>query len=181
MILLDTNVVSEPMKPLANPRVQAWLDRQAIETLHLPSTGLAELLVGVELLPDGKRKLELGETLHGLLSSLFASRILPFDEKAARYYAWAVTKARGRGFTVSVGDAQIAAIARLRGFVVATRDTAPFLAMGVSVIDPWEEEPRIKAESIAKALSVPGGDDIEFDPPRSQHLPRATKFNKDED
>ncbi len=115
----------------------AWLDRQAMQTLYLTSTSLAELLVGVDRLPEGRRKRGLAEGLEGLLHDLFGSRILPFDSKAAAAYAAVVRGAQEHGETVSVGDGQIAAIAQAHGFMVATRDTAPFVAAGLKVLDPW--------------------------------------------
>lgn len=139
MIVLDTNVVSEPMKPAAEPGVAAWLDRQAAETLYLTTTSLAELLVGIDLLPEGRRKDGLAAALAAVLEDLFAGRILAFDRAAAETYAPLVARARAGGHTVSAADAQIAAIAAVRDFAVATRDTMPFAAMGVPVIDPWDE------------------------------------------
>lgn len=138
MIVLDTNVVSEPMKPDGNPAVQAWLDRQTAETLYLTATSLSELLVGIGILPDGKRKEGLDAALTELMAQLFGSRILPFDQKAATTYASLVGRARTGGYLISVADAQIAAIASVHGFTVATRDTAPFVAAGVPVINPWK-------------------------------------------
>ncbi len=138
MIVLDTNVISEPLKPNANPAVQAWLDKQAAETLYLTATSLSELLVGVAILPDSKRKAGLGDALRELLTNLFGSRILAFDEHAAIAFAPLIGRARATGRHISVADGQIAAIASVHGFVVATRDTAPFVAAGVGVINPWE-------------------------------------------
>jgi predicted nucleic acid-binding protein len=86
MIVLDTNVVSEAMKPEPNPAVRAWLNDQAAETLYLSSVTLAELLFGIATLPAGKRKDMLAQTLDGLLA-LFRDRVLPFDTDAARRYA----------------------------------------------------------------------------------------------
>lgn len=137
MIVLDTNVVSEPMKANGAPAVLAWLDRQAAETLYLTSTSLAELLVGIEIMPEGKRKEGLGAALVELVEVLFAGRILPFDAAAATHYAPIIGRARSAGRAISVGDGQIAAIAAAHGFKVATRDTAPFIAAGITVIDPW--------------------------------------------
>ena len=137
MIVLDTNVVSEPMKPGADPAVTAWLDRQAAEKLYLTSTSLAELLVGIDLLPDGKRKRGLDALLGELLERLFGPRILPFDASAAAAYAPLVARARAAGLAISVADGQIAAIASVRGFSVATRVAMPFVAAGISVINPW--------------------------------------------
>jgi predicted nucleic acid-binding protein len=137
MIVLDTNVVSEAMKPEPHPSVRAWLNDQAAETLYLSSVTLAELLFGIGALPAGKRKEMLAHALEGLMG-LFRDRVLPFDSDAARRYAeLAVTaKTGGRGFPTP--DGYIAAIAVSRGFIVASRDTAPYKAAGVSVINPWE-------------------------------------------
>lgn len=139
MIILDTNVVSEPMKRGGNPAVQAWLDQQAAETLYLTAVSLSELMVGVAILPDGRRKEGLDGALNELLARLFGSRILAFDQRAAVAYAPLVCRARAGGRIISVADGQIAAIAAVHGFTVATRDTAPFAAAGVPVINPWEE------------------------------------------
>ncbi|MBU2846774.1 type II toxin-antitoxin system VapC family toxin [Acidithiobacillus ferriphilus] len=137
MIVLDTNVVSEAMKPEPHRVVRAWLNDQAAETLYLASVTLAELLFGIGALPAGKRKDMLAQALDGLMG-LFRDRVLPFDADAARRYAeLAVTaKTSGRGFPTP--DGHIAAIAASRGFIVASRDTAPYEAVGVSVINPWE-------------------------------------------
>lgn len=141
MIVLDTNVVSEAMKPVPHPAVRAWLNDQAAETLYLSSVTLAELLFGIAALPTGKRKDMLALALDGLLG-LFRDRVLPFDTDAARHYAELATKARtsGRGFPTP--DGYIAAIAASRGFIVASRDTAPFEAASMAVINPWETDGR---------------------------------------
>lgn len=136
MILLDTNVVSEAMKPAPNEAVRAWLNDQVAETLYLSSVTLAELLFGIGALPAGRRKEVLGNALDGLLA-LFRSRVLPFDVDAARSYAELAVRARETGKGLSMADGYIAAIAASRGFVVATRDTAPFETAGVAVINPW--------------------------------------------
>ena len=137
MIILDTNVVSEPMKANGAASVVDWLDRQAAETLYLTAVNLAELLVGVETMPIGKRREGVGAALATLIAKLFGARILPFDEDAARTYATLVARARAKGVALSVADAQIAAIAASKEFTVATRDTAPFVAAGVPIVDPW--------------------------------------------
>ncbi len=136
MIVLDTNVVSEAMKPEPNPAVRAWLNDQIAETLYLSSVTLAELLFGIGSLPAGKRKDMLAQALDGLMG-LFRDRVLPFDMDAARHYAELAVTARtgGRGFPTP--DGYIAAIAASRGFIVASRDTAPYEAAAVSVINPW--------------------------------------------
>ena len=138
MIVLDTNVVSEAMKPEPDAAVRTWLNDQAAETLYLSSVTLAELLFGIRSLPAGKRKKLLDRAMTELLE-LFGGRILPFDTDAARRYAdLAVTaKNGGRGFPRP--DGYIAAIAASRGFIVASRDTSPYEAAGVTVINPWKE------------------------------------------
>lgn len=138
MIVLDTNVISEPMKPNGNPAVKAWLDRQTAETLYLTATSLSELLVGIEMLPDGKRKEGLDTALRKLMERLFGARILSFDQQAAIAYALIVGRAKTNGRLISVADGQIAAIASVNEFIIATRDTAPFVAAGVPVVNPWE-------------------------------------------
>jgi predicted nucleic acid-binding protein len=137
MIVLDTNVVSEAMKPEPHPAVRAWLNDQASETLYLSSVTVAELLFGIGSLPVGKCRDMLAQTLDGLMR-LFRDRVLPFDIDAARRHAeLAVTaKVAGRGFPTP--DGYIAAIAASRGFIVASRDTAPYEAASVTVINPWE-------------------------------------------
>jgi predicted nucleic acid-binding protein len=137
MIVLDTNVVSEAMKPEPHKAVRAWLNDQVAETLYVSSVTLAELLFGIGSLPAGKRKDVLAQALDGLMG-LFRDRVLPFDTAAARHYAeLAVTaRAAGRGFPTP--DGYIAAIAASRGFIVASRDTAPYEAARVTVIDPWK-------------------------------------------
>ena len=136
MIVLDTNVVSEAMKPEPHPAVRAWLNDQAAETLYLSSVTLAELLFGIAALPAGKRKDMLTQALDGLMG-LFRDRVLPFDTDAARRYAELAVRAKtsGRGFPTP--DGYIAAISVSRGFIVASRDTAPFEAAKVHVINPW--------------------------------------------
>ncbi len=138
MIVLDTNVVSEAMKPSAHPAVSAWLNAQVAETLYLTSVTLAELLYGISTLPEGRRKNALASTLDGLLE-LFGPRVLPFDAPAARCYAQLATQARAAGKGFPTPDGYIAAIAVAHGFAVATRDTSPFEAGGVAVINPWED------------------------------------------
>jgi predicted nucleic acid-binding protein len=137
MIVLDTNVVSEAMKPEPHPAVRAWLNEQMAETLYLSSVTLAELLFGIGAIPAGRRKNLLAETLDGLLD-LFGERVLAFDTEAARRYAELAVKARTAGKGFPTPDGYIAAIAAARGFLVATRDTGPFEAAGLNVINPWK-------------------------------------------
>jgi predicted nucleic acid-binding protein len=136
MILLDTNIVSEAMKPQPDPSVRDWLDAQVAETLFLSSVTVAELLFGIGVLPEGKRKDNLTAALDGVID-LFGSRILPFDASAARRYADLAVKARMAGKGFPTPDGYIAAIAAAHGFAVASRDTTAFHAAGLTVINPW--------------------------------------------
>ncbi|MCW5770532.1 MAG: type II toxin-antitoxin system VapC family toxin [Rhodospirillaceae bacterium] len=136
MILLDTNVVSEAIKPEPAPAVQHWLDEQAAETLYLSSVTVAELMFGIGVLARGKRKDRLTAAVEGVVA-LFAERILPFDTKAARLYAELAVKARAAGKGFPTPDGYIAAIAAAQDFAVASRDISAFAAAGLIVIDPW--------------------------------------------
>ena len=136
MILLDTNVVSEAMKPEPNASVRDWLDAQAAETLFLSSVTIAELSFGIGALPLGRRRDNLAAALDGVLG-LFEPRILPFDTLAARRYGDLAVRARAAGKGFPTPDGYIAAIAAAHGCIVATRDTSAFEAAGLPLIDPW--------------------------------------------
>ena len=138
MILLNTNVVSEPLRPAPEARVIEWLDAQPLETLYLSAMTVAELRAGVALLPAGRRRDRLHEYLEtGVLPS-FAGRVLPFDLACTNAYAQVLATARRAGSAIGTADALIAAVASVNGFTVATRDTSPFQAAGLTVINPWE-------------------------------------------
>jgi len=136
MILLDTNVISEAIKPAPNPTVRRWLDDQVAETLFISSVTVAELLFGVGALPPGARKDQLAALVDGALA-LFADRVLPFDTTAARHYAGLAVRARAAGRGFPAPDGYIAAVAAAHGFAVASRDASAFAAGGLRVIDPW--------------------------------------------
>ncbi|MBM3555083.1 MAG: type II toxin-antitoxin system VapC family toxin [Alphaproteobacteria bacterium] len=137
MILVDTNVISEPLRRAPESRVIAWIDAQPLETLFLSAITVAELRLGVALLSPGRRRESLRRRLETEVLSLFAGRVLPFDFAASAAYAALMAKARAAGTTITAADGFIAATALTHGMMVATRDTAPFEAAGVSVIDPW--------------------------------------------
>ncbi len=137
MIILDTNVVSEPLRARPSPAVIAWLDAQPADALYMTSINAAELWSGVAMMPRGLRKRTLEQSLEGLLLQLFGERRLAFDDRAARAYADIASDTAVSGKAVPLADGLIAAVARAHGFAVATRDTAPFRAAGVDVIDPW--------------------------------------------
>ena len=138
MILLDTNVVSEPLRHTPDARVIGWIDAQPLETLYLSAITVAELRAGVAMLPAGKRRAGLHENLERRVLPLFVGRVPPFDMACTNAYAELLAKARAAGLAVGTADGYIAACAAANGFAVATRDASPFLAAGVAVINPWE-------------------------------------------
>ena len=138
MILLDTNVISEPQRLEPNARVLDWIDAQALETLYLSAITVAELRAGIALMPAGKRRDIFHENLEKRLLPMFANRVLSFDMACTQTYAKLLAKARTAGLAIETADVFIAAVALVNGFAVATRDTSPFEAAGLSVINPWE-------------------------------------------
>lgn len=137
MILLDNNVVSEPLRHAPEARVVEWIDAQPLETLFLSAIAVAELRAGVAQLPNGRRRTGLQTNLEKRVLPLFAGRVLAFDLSCTQPYAELVTKARLAGLAIATADGYIAAIAAANGLAVATRDTTPFEAAGVAVINPW--------------------------------------------
>jgi toxin FitB len=137
-IILDTNVVSEPIRTLPDARVQIWFEAQRGDHLYLTSTVVAELAQGIERLPAGRRRRGLERWLLSLIGDAFVGRILVFDIEAALIYGKLVADALARGQTPKMGDAQIAAVARREGMTVATRDVADFEALQIPVVNPWE-------------------------------------------
>ena len=138
MILLDTNVISEPQRWEPNARVLEWIDAQALETLYLSTITVAELRAGIALMPAGKRRDSLQENLEKRLLPMFANRVLSFDMACTKAYAELLAKSRAAGLAVETADAFIAAVALANSFAVATRDTSPFEAAGLNVINPWD-------------------------------------------
>jgi predicted nucleic acid-binding protein len=139
VILVDTNVISEPLQARGDSRVVAWLDRQPADTLFISTISVSEILFGVAALAAGKRRNRLAAAFETAILRLFAGRVLSFDLEAARAYASLMSAARVRGLSISIVDGQIAAIAKANGFSVATRDEAPFRAAGLNVINPRTE------------------------------------------
>ena len=138
MILLDTNVVSEPLRAAPDARVVEWIDAQPLETLFLSAITVAELRAGVALLPAGKRRTGLQDSLEKRVLPLFAGRVLPFDLACTQAYAALMPVARAAGLAIASADGYIAAIAVANGLAIASRDTGPFKASGAAVIDPWQ-------------------------------------------
>ena len=137
MILLDTNVLSEPLRPEPDTAVIGWIDAQPLETLFLSAITVAELRAGAALLPAGKRRTGLQESLETRVLPLFAGRVLPFDLGCTRAYAELMAKARASGLAIASAVGYIAAIAAANGLAVATRDTGPFDAAGATLFNPW--------------------------------------------
>lgn len=137
MILIDTNVISEPWKPAPAAEVVAWLDAQAIETLFISSISVAELRFGIASMPVGRRQTILHTRLEDEVLPHFVERILPFTLSTSRFYSELMAGARVSAKAIGMADGLIAATAAERGLVVATRDTSPFKAAGLNVINPW--------------------------------------------
>jgi hypothetical protein len=140
VIVLDTNVVSELMRPAPSPAVVSWVSRRDASTLFFSAVGEAELRFGVATMPAGRRRNEIEEAVEAMLREDFAGRVLPFDSAAARAYAGVVAARRAAGRPVATMDMQIAAIAQSRNMAVATRNTKGFTDTGVDLADPWTDD-----------------------------------------
>ena len=137
MILVDTTVVSEPLRRAPEPRVAEWLAAQVPEMLNLSAITVAELRFGVWSLPAGRRRDRLHGDLEERVLPMSAGRVLPFDPAASQACAEPMAKPRSGGRSIAVSDGYIAATAAANGMMVATRDTAPFEAAGLKTVDPW--------------------------------------------
>jgi predicted nucleic acid-binding protein len=138
MILLDTNVLSELMRPAPSAAVESWIGRQPVASIFISAITEAELRYGVALLSEGRRQVQLLAKIEAMLAEDFAGRILPFDSPAASAYADIAVTRRRSGRPISQADAQIAAIASSRGASLATRNMDDFLDCGIDVVDPWQ-------------------------------------------
>lgn len=139
MILLDTNVVSELMRPEPAVAVLGWFDHEQASALFLSTISEADLRAGVAVLPAGRRRDRLLAAVEAVVDQDFAGRLLPFDSAAARAYAVIYSARRAAGRPIAEADCQIAAIAACRGLAVATRNVGDFAGCGVDVIDPWRQ------------------------------------------
>ena len=136
MIVLDTNVIAELMKPAPSTVVRAWVSSQSSMSLFTTAVNVAEILYGIERLPQGRRKRQLRE-LVGDVFSAFDDKVLAFDHEAARAYASLVDRRSRLGRPVEGFDAQIAAICAVHGATLATRNLKDFVDTGISAVDPW--------------------------------------------
>jgi len=138
VIVLDTNVISELMKGQPNAAVVAWVAAKPSQSLFVTSVSRAEVLYGIALLPEGRRKAGLANVAQRIFSEVFAGRSLVFDEAAAGYYAAIAAARRRAGLKIGVLDVQIAAMARALGAdSVATRNISDFESSGLGIINPW--------------------------------------------
>ena len=138
MIVLDTNILSELMRPIPNKQVLAWVDGQIISELAITAITVAEILYGIERLANGKRKQSLHTQAIAMFEEDFADRILPFDADAAVHYAQLTASSEVIGKPASMADAQIAAICRLHHASIATRNTRDFKYFDLIMANPWD-------------------------------------------
>ncbi|WP_414040013.1 type II toxin-antitoxin system VapC family toxin [Acidithiobacillus sp. M4-SHS-6] len=141
MIIIDTNVISELWKVEPDSHVLTWVDAQAVETLYLSAVTIAELRYGLATMPRGKRRTIYQTRLEDAVLPNFAGRVLPFDLPTSKTFAELMARARATGKSIAKEDGYIAATAATHGLIVATRDTSPFEAGGLKVINPWEASP----------------------------------------
>ena len=141
MIILDTNVVAEPLRPQPDRNVLAWLDRQAPDTLYLTAISVAELWAGIAKLPTGKRRTQLQQAMTGDLLPLFEGRLLDLGLEAATAFGNVHAKAKAAGHSMDFADCAIAAIASTHRFMVATRNLKDFAGAGVRLANPWDAGP----------------------------------------
>mgnify|MGYP001585583051 FL=1 len=139
MIILDTNVLSECLRPAPEPQVLDWLARQPANLLFLTAITEAEILYGIAILDSGRRRDELAGAAAAMFAEDFGGRILGFDTGAALAYAAIASERRRSGHPISQFDCQIAAIVKAHGAALATRNTRDFEACGIELIDPWQD------------------------------------------
>jgi toxin FitB len=140
MIVLDTNVLSELMRSQPDKFVSQWIGKRKATILFITALTKAEILYGLELLSEGKRRNVLTETAQSMFDLDFAGRILPFDAEAAKQFAAIASHRRTLGRPISQIDAQIAAITRSHNATLATRNISDFEECGIVIVNPWEEK-----------------------------------------
>ncbi len=136
--MLDTNVLSELMRPTPAPAVLAWARAQNAATIFTTAVCEAELLFGVAAMAEGRRRMALARAVEAILGTILGGRVLPFDRVAAKFYGVLAAESRRSGRPVGIADLQIAAIARARSAdAIATRNTQHFAGCGLAIVDPW--------------------------------------------
>lgn len=138
MILVDTNVISEMMKPTPLAKVVSWIDQQQAAHLFITTISIAEIAYGIRVLPEGSRRNALEEAFNKALSEAFKHRILPFEESAAHLYGKIMSRRKEMGRPLSILDGQIAAIARAHNLTIATRNIRDFVECELELINPFE-------------------------------------------
>jgi predicted nucleic acid-binding protein len=139
MTLLDTNVLSELMRPAPEARVLAWMDAQPPEEIWISAVTIGEIRLGLALLPNGRRKSHLTAIADTMFREDFGDSCLPYDAAAAEQYAAIVSRRTRAGHPISVEDAQVAAIARSAGLALATRNTKDFTDVDdLVLVNPWD-------------------------------------------
>jgi toxin FitB len=137
MIVLDTNVLSEVLRPEPEARVLAWLDEQPANSVFTTAITEGEILYGIRLLADGQRRRKLWDAATAIFDDDFVGRVLSFDGEAAGHYADIGASRRSAGRQISQFDATIAAITRSHGATLATRNAKDFEGCGIEVVNPW--------------------------------------------
>jgi predicted nucleic acid-binding protein len=137
MIVVDTNVLSELMRPSPSQRVRTWLGVQRPSTLFVTSISVAEILYGIERLAEGRRKERFADLARELFTE-FEDQVLSFDQRAARAYANIVSRRENLGAPIDGFDAQIAAICATQSAALATRNTKDFEYLDIPLISPWD-------------------------------------------
>ena len=140
MIMLDTNVLSEFMRKVPEPKVLDWFARQRVSELSVSAITVAEITRGLSRLPAGKRRTALMESFDGFMEDAFKERVISFDEAAAQEYGPMAASREKAGFNTDTVDLMIAASARSCSASIATRNVRDFEGCGVTIINPWEAE-----------------------------------------
>ena len=138
MIILDTNIISEMMKKSPNLNVISWMDKQDATQLYITSVSIAEIAYGINVLPEGNRRPLLEDSFYKALEAAFKHRVLSFDEAAAHLYGKMMGHRKLLGRPLSMPDGQIAAIALMNNFSIATRNIKDFVDCEVSLINPFD-------------------------------------------
>jgi predicted nucleic acid-binding protein len=138
VILLDTNVISELMRPKPDPGVLAWADGLDPEAVAITAMNEAEILHGLARLPAGQRQVQLRQSWEALVAELFSGRIWPFTSEAAHWYAELLRQRERLARPMATADAVIAATALAHGVPLATRDVHDYAAIGLTLTNPWD-------------------------------------------
>jgi hypothetical protein len=139
VIVLDTNVISELLRPLPDEAVARWAATMQPRSLYTTAIGEAELLLGAALMPSGRRRDNLATTLAAIFANVLQDRVLPFDSAVAPHYAAILARRREIGRPINQSDAEIAAICRLHGAALATRDAGGFEGLEIGIVNPWTD------------------------------------------